>query len=97
MFLIHLDPTRFSLAYGDSLTSYESFGGRTFDGIASILPVRKRWIGDEDASLVEDSRFSPAGVLAPPKAKADLAYVMHSVSCLSACGTAAFALCEGGA
>lgn len=94
MFLIHLDPTRFSLAYGDSLTSYESFGGRTFDAIASILPVRKRWIGDDDASLVEDSRFSPAGVLAP-KAKTDLAYVMHSVSCLSACGTAAFALCEG--
>lgn len=94
MFLIHLDPTRFSLAYGDSLTSYESFGGRTFDAIASILPVRKRWIGDDDASLVEDSRFSPAGVLAP-KAKTDLAYVMHSVSCLSERGTAAFALCEG--
>ena len=94
MFLIHLDPTRFSLAYGDSLTSYESFGGRTFDAIASILPVRKRWARDEDSSLVKDSRFSPAGVLAP-KAKTDLAYVMHSVSCLSERGTAAFALGEG--
>ncbi|MBI9094422.1 MAG: N-6 DNA methylase [Sphaerochaeta sp.] len=94
MFLIHLDPTRFSLAYGDSLTSFDTFGGCTFDMIASILPKRKRWVGDDDLSLVKDRRFSPAGVLAP-KSKADLAYVMHSVSCLSECGTAAFALSEG--
>jgi type I restriction enzyme M protein len=94
MFLIHLEPTCFSLAYGDSLTSFESFGGRNFDAIVSILPVKKRWARDEDASLVEDSRFSPAGVLAP-KTKTDLAYVMHSVSRLSAGGSAAFALGEG--
>ena len=94
MFLIHLDPIRLSLAYGDSLTSFESFGGRTFDAIASILPAKKQWIGEDDASLVQDIRFSPAGVLAP-KTKPDLAYVMHAVSCLSEEGTAAFALSEG--
>ncbi|MDD3058096.1 MAG: N-6 DNA methylase [Sphaerochaeta sp.] len=94
MFLIHLDPIRLSLAYGDSLTSFESFGGRSFEAIASILPAKKRWIGEEDASLAADPRFSPAGVLAP-KTKTDLAYVMHAVYCLSEGGTAAFALGEG--
>lgn len=94
MFLIHLDPINVSLAYGDSLTSFEPFGGKAFDMIASVLPAGKRWIGDTDASLVQDPRFSPAGILAP-KTESTLAYVMHSVYCLSECGVAAFAVCEG--
>ena len=38
--------------------------------------------------LINDPRFSPAGVLAP-KSKADLAFTMHMLSWLSTTGTAA--------
>jgi type I restriction enzyme M protein len=38
--------------------------------------------------LINDPRFSPAGVLAP-KSKADLAFTMHMLSWLSTSGTAA--------
>jgi type I restriction enzyme M protein len=38
--------------------------------------------------LIGDPRFSPAGVLAP-KSKADLAFIMHSLSWLATSGTAA--------
>jgi type I restriction enzyme M protein len=38
--------------------------------------------------LINDPRFSPAGILAP-KSKADLAFVMHMLSWLATSGTAA--------
>ena len=38
--------------------------------------------------LINDDRFSPAGILAPPS-KADLAFTMHILSWLSTSGTAA--------
>ncbi len=44
--------------------------------------------------MINDSRFSPAGVLAP-KSKADLAFVMHSLSWLAASGTAAIVCFPG--
>ena len=42
----------------------------------------------DDATLINDPRFAPAGVLAP-KSKADLAFIMHSLSYLASNGTAA--------
>ena len=47
-----------------------------------------KWVGDADPTLINDPRFSPAGVLAP-KGYADLAFTMHMLSWLSTDGTAA--------
>jgi type I restriction enzyme M protein len=44
--------------------------------------------------LINDPRFSPAGVLAP-KSKADLAFIMHALSWLSTSGTAAIVCFPG--
>ncbi len=45
-------------------------------------------MGDSSPILINDERFSPAGVLAPKNA-ADLAFTMHMLSYLSNSGTAA--------
>jgi len=44
--------------------------------------------------LINDPRFAPAGVLAP-KSKADMAFIMHSLSWLAANGTAAIVCFPG--
>jgi type I restriction enzyme M protein len=51
-------------------------------------------VGDENPLLINDPRFSPAGVLAP-KSKADLAFIMHSLSWLASNGTAAIVCFPG--
>jgi len=51
-------------------------------------PYSIKWSGDDNPLLINDPRFSPAGVLAP-KSKADLAFTMHILSWLSTSGTAA--------
>ena len=50
--------------------------------------------GDSNATLINDPRFSPAGVLAP-KSKADLAFIMHALSWLATDGTAAIVCFPG--
>jgi len=50
--------------------------------------------GDDNPLLINDPRFSPAGVLAP-KSKADLAFIMHSLSWLATGGTAAIVCFPG--
>lgn len=57
-------------------------------------PYSIKWEGDGNPVLINDERFSPAGVLAP-KSKADLAFVMHSLSWLSPEGTAAIVCFPG--
>ena len=44
--------------------------------------------------MINDPRFAPAGVLAP-KSKADLAFIMHSLSWLASNGTAAIVCFPG--
>jgi len=56
--------------------------------------VRQRATADENPILINDPRFSPAGVLAP-KSKADLAFIMHSLSWLATNGTAAIVCFPG--
>ena len=51
-------------------------------------PYSIKWEGDANPVLINDPRFSPAGVLAP-KSKADLAFTMHILSWLAVNGTAA--------
>ena len=57
-------------------------------------PYSIKWAGDDNPLLINDPRFSPAGVLAP-KSKADLAFIMHSLSWLAANGTAAIVCFPG--
>ena len=51
-------------------------------------------MGDDNPILINDPRFSPAGVLAP-KSKADMAFIMHSLSWLATNGTAAIVCFPG--
>ena len=65
-----------------------------FELIVSNPPYSIKWEGDENPVLINDPRFSPAGVLAP-KSKADLAFIMHSLSWLAPNGTAAIVCFPG--
>ncbi|MBS9775044.1 MAG: type I restriction-modification system subunit M [Tenacibaculum sp.] len=65
-----------------------------FDVIVSNPPYSIKWDGKDDINLVNDERFSVAGVLAP-KSKADLAFIMHSLSYLASNGTAAIVCFPG--
>jgi type I restriction enzyme M protein len=59
-----------------------------FEAIVSNPPYSIKWPGNENPLLINDARFEPAGVLAPPS-KADLAFTMHILSALAVNGTAA--------
>lgn len=88
MFLHDINYEKFDIAHGDTLTNPAHWDDEPFDAIVSNPPYSIRWDGDANPILINDPRFSPAGVLAP-KSKADLAFTMHMLSWLSTSGTAA--------
>ena len=88
MFLHGVNFEKFDIALGDTLIDPQHWDYEPFDAIVSNPPYSTKWVGDGDATLINDPRFSPAGVLAP-KSKADLAFTMHMLSWLSTTGTAA--------
>ncbi|MBN1365937.1 MAG: type I restriction-modification system subunit M [Syntrophaceae bacterium] len=88
MFLHDINYNQFDIAHGDTLTDPKHWDDEPFDAIVSNPPYALRWEGDSNTLLINDPRFSPAGVLAP-KSKADLAFTMHMLSWLSTIGTAA--------
>jgi len=88
MFLHDINYNNFDIAHGDTLTDPKHWDDEPFDAIVSNPPYSIRWDGDTNPILINDPRFSPAGVLAP-KSKADLAFTMHMLSWLSTSGTAA--------
>ncbi len=88
MFLHDINYNHFDIAHGDTLTDAKHWDDEPFDAIVSNPPYSIRWEGDANPLLINDPRFSPAGVLAP-KSKADLAFTMHMLSWLSTSGTAA--------
>lgn len=88
MFLHDINYNHFDVAHGDTLTDPKHWDDEPFDAIVSNPPYSIRWEGDSNTLLINDPRFSPAGVLAP-KSKADLAFTMHMLSWLSTSGTAA--------
>ncbi len=94
MFLHDIDYDKFDIGLGDTLTDPLHWDDEPFEAIVSNPPYSIRWRGDANPLLINDSRFSPAGVLAP-KSKADLAFVMHSLSWLAASGTAAIVCFPG--
>ena len=94
MFLHDIDYDKFDISLGDTLTDAHHWDDEPFDAIVSNPPYSIKWEGDENPLLINDPRFSPAGVLAP-KSKADLAFIMHSLAWLATNGTAAIVCFPG--
>lgn len=94
MFLHDIDYDKFDIACEDTLQSPQHWDDEPFEVIVSNPPYSIKWAGDDNPILINDPRFSPAGVLAP-KSKADLAFIMHSLSWLAANGTAAIVCFPG--
>ena len=85
---------KFDIACEDTLTAPQHWDDEPFELIVSNPPYSIKWAGDDNPLLINDPRFSPAGVLAP-KSKADLAFIMHSLSWLASNGTAAIVCFPG--
>lgn len=88
MFLHDINYNHFNIANEDTLLEPKHWDDEPFDAIVSNPPYSIKWEGKNNPLLINDPRFSPAGVLAPPS-KADLAFTMHMLSWLSTSGTAA--------
>lgn len=88
MFLHGVNYDKFHIELGDTLTAPRFGQERPFDAIVSNPPYSLKWIGNKDPCLINDDRFAPAGVLAPPS-KADFAFVLHALHYLSSRGRAA--------
>lgn len=88
MFLHDINYEKFDIALGDTLLAPKHWDDEPFECIVSNPPYSIKWVGDENPLLINDPRFSPAGILAP-KSKADLAFTMHMLSWLATNGTAA--------
>lgn len=94
MFLHDIEYDKFDIANDDTLISPAHWDDEPFEVIVSNPPYSIPWKGDDDPTLINDERFRPAGVLAP-KSKADLAFIMHSLSWLATNGTAAIVCFPG--
>lgn len=94
MFLHDIGFDKFDIACEDTLISPQHWDDEPFELIVSNPPYSIKWAGDENPLLINDPRFAPAGVLAP-KSKADLAFIMHSLSWLAPNGTAAIVCFPG--
>jgi len=94
MFLHDIDFDKFDIGHEDTLAKPLHWDDEPFEAIVSNPPYSIKWAGDENPLLINDPRFSPAGVLAP-KSKADLAFIMHSLSWLATSGTAAIVCFPG--
>lgn len=94
MFLHDIGYEKFNIGHGDTLTEPLHWDDEPFEAIVSNPPYSIKWEGDDNPILINDERFSAAGVLAP-KSKADLAFIMHSLSWLATNGTAAIVCFPG--
>ena len=94
MFLHDIGYDKFNIGYGDTLAKPLHWDDEPFEVIVSNPPYSIKWDGDANPLLINDPRFSPAGVLAP-KSKADYAFIMHSLKWLAANGTAAIVCFPG--
>ncbi|MGL4950475.1 MAG: type I restriction-modification system subunit M [Mycoplasma sp.] len=99
MFLHNVKFNKFHIHRGDTLEEpkewFNQDGSKiNFDIIVSNPPYSIPWAGDKNPNHINDSRFSPAGVLAP-KPKADFAFIMHSLAQLNDEGKAAIVCFPG--
>ena len=94
MFLHDIDYDKFDIACEDTLLTPMHWDDEPFEVIVSNPPYSVKWAGDDNAMLINDPRYSPAGVLAP-KSKADFAFIMHSLAWLASNGTASIVCFPG--
>ena len=94
MFLHKIGFDKFDIACEDTLTNPKHWDDEPFELIVSNPPYSIPWTGDNNATLINDPRFAPAGVLAP-KSRSDMAFIMHSLSWLAPNGTAAIVCFPG--
>ncbi|SHN52011.1 type I restriction-modification system subunit M [Desulfovibrio litoralis] len=94
MFLHDIDYDKFDIGHANTLIDPMHGDIEPFEAIVSNPPYSIKWAGDSNPLLINDPRFSPAGILAP-KSKADLAFVMHSLSWLATSGTASIVCFPG--
>ena len=94
MFLHDIDYDKFDIANEDTLLSPQHWDDEPFEVIVSNPPYSIKWEGEDNPVLINDPRFAPAGVLAP-KSKADLAFIMHSLSWLATNGVASIVCFPG--
>ena len=94
MFLHDIGFDKFDVECEDTLTNPQHWDDEPFELIVSNPPYSIKWVGDENPLLINDPRFAPAGVLAP-KSKADMAFIMHSLSWLAPNGSAAIVCFPG--
>ena len=94
MFLHDVGFDKFDIACEDTLTAPQHWDDEPFELIVSNPPYSIKWAGDDNPLLINDPRFAPAGVLAP-RSKADMAFIMHSLSWLASNGTAAIVCFPG--
>ena len=88
MFLHNINYDNFDIRLEDTLLKPQHMDYAPFDAIVSNPPYSLKWVGKDNPILINDERYSPAGVLAP-KSAADLAFTMHMLWHLSETGTAA--------
>lgn len=88
MFLHNVNFDNFDIRLEDTLLKPQHMQDAPFDAIVSNPPYSLKWEGKDNAILINDERYAPAGVLAP-KSAADLAFTMHMLWHLSEKGTAA--------
>ena len=94
MFLHNIEFDKFNIVREDTLVSPMHWDDQPFELIVSNPPFSVPWEGDKNPVLINDPRFSPAGVLAPAS-KGDMAFVMHSLSWLANNGAAAIVCFPG--
>ena len=94
MFLHDIGYDKFDIACEDTLISPQHWDDEPFEVIVSNPPYSIKWVGEDNPLLINDPRYSPAGVLAP-KSTADYAFIMHSLSWLATNGTASIVCFPG--
>ena len=94
MFLHDVGYDKFNIACEDTLINPQHWDDEPFELIVSNPPYSINWAGNDNPLLINDPRFSPAGVLAP-KGYADFAFILHSLSWLAPNGTAAIVCYPG--
>ena len=94
MFLHDINYNKFDIELGDTLTNPIHMNDEPFEAIVSNPPYSLHWEGEDNAVLINDQRFAPAGVLAP-KSKADMSFIMHMLAWLATNGTAAIVCFPG--
>ena len=94
MFLHNIEFDKFDIARENTLLNPVHWDDQPFELIVSNPPFSVPWEGDSNPLLINDPRFSPAGVLAPAS-KGDMAFIMHSLSWLASNGAAAIVCFPG--